>query len=173
MSQSYIMLHSYKTLLHTLRGTMAAWCTSSGNHRPEEVALPTQRTNLRAPRRIFVPLLRQNFVQEQLNRKNTRLWFTVASTTTRGGADTAERQHLHASGRVSFLQLLILPTPDRNDISSLSNLHQRWALKMPLHLLVPPTLHSQATSGWVTGLLGAAVGRGMRAQEWEKLNAAT
>ena len=40
-----------------------------------------------------------------------------APTMTRGGADTAERQHLHASGRVSFLQILILPTPDRNDIS--------------------------------------------------------
>ena len=69
--------------------------------------------------------------------EETRFAVDGASTTTRGGADTAERQHLHASDRVSFLQLLILPTPDRNDISFLSNLHQRWAPKMPLHRMVP------------------------------------
>ena len=62
-----------------------------------------------------------------------------------------------SSGRVRSLHFLILPIPDRYDISCLSNLRQRWARKMPLHRLVPPTLHSQATSGWMTGLLGAAV----------------
>ena len=77
---------------------------------------------------------------------------------TRGGADTAERQHLHASGRVSFLQLLILPTLDRNDISFLSNSHQRWALKLPLHLLVPPPLHSQATERVERGPAGRSRG---------------
>ena len=67
-----------KKYLRTLRGTMAACYTSSGNHRPEEVALPTQRTNLRAPRRIFVPRLRQNFVQKQLNRKITRIQLSLS-----------------------------------------------------------------------------------------------
>ena len=48
-------------------------------------------------------------------------------------------QHLVSprSNPVSFLQLLMLPIPNQNDISLLSNLHQWWALKIPLHLLVP------------------------------------
>ena len=47
---------------------MAVWYTSSNNHRPDKAALPTQSTNLRAPRRTFLPLLRQNFILKQLNR---------------------------------------------------------------------------------------------------------
>ena len=77
---------------------------------------------------------------------------------TRGDADTAERQHLHAPGRVSSLHLLILPIPDRYDISCLSNLRQRWARKMPLHRLVPPTLHSQATERVECGPVGRSRG---------------
>ena len=47
---------------------MAGWYTSSNNHRHDKATLPTQSTNLRAPRRIFLPLLRRNFVLKQLNR---------------------------------------------------------------------------------------------------------
>ena len=37
----------------------------------------------------------------------------------------------------------------------------------------PPRFTAKQPSGWVTGLPGAAEGRGTRAQEWEMLNAAT
>ena len=123
--------------------------------------------NLRAPPQwavaTFHRLLHPKPTSTRQKPEETRFAVDGASTSTRGDADTAERQHLHASGRVSSLHLLILHIPDRHDISFLSNLRQRWALKMPLHRLVPPTLHSQATSGWVTGLLGAA--------EWRRRDA--
>ena len=123
--------------------------------RPQNLEAPPQWENATLHR-----LSRPKPTSTRQEAEETRFAVDGTSTTTRGDADTAERQHLHASGLVSFLQLLILPTPNRNDISSLSNLRQRWALKMPLHLLVPTTLHSQATSGWMTGLLGAAVDAG-------------
>ena len=137
--------------------------------RPQNLEAPPQWANA-----TFHQLLRPKPTSTRQEAEETRFAVDGTSTTTRGDADTAERQHLHASGRVSFLQLLILPTPDRNDISSLSNLRQRWTLKMSLHRLVPPTLHSQATSGWMTGLLGAAAWRRRNAGAGaETLNAAT
>ena len=88
---------------------------------------------------------------------------------TRGDADTAERQHLHALGRVSSLHLLILPIPERHDISFLSNLRQRWAMKMPLHRLVPPRYTAKQRAGgrracWTQPRGGG----GTRKQEWKR-----
>ena len=70
---------------------------------------------------------------------------------------------------VSARRISIPSHPDPNDISLLSNTHQRWALPMPLPMstLLVPLLSITATqpSGRNAGLLGAAEGRGTRAQE--------
>ena len=72
---------------------------------------------------------------------------------------------------VSARRISIPSHPDPNDISLLSNTHQRWALPMPLPMSTPlvPLLSITATqpSGRNAGLLGAAEGRGTRAQEQE------
>ena len=156
---------------------MAARAVSSDSNLPGHLPPPRFRTTFEkaiptknaAETTSFPPLSAEN-------KYYTILDEDPAPTMTRGGADTAERQHLHASGRVSFLQILILPTPDRNDISFLSNKHQRWAIKCryPMRYTVgAPSRTAPATEGEEVEPAWCSQGCGTRALERETLNAAT